>query len=110
MYTRMIVTSDMDILKKNTLVHITAGKSEVINQDFAQTLVPLTSGLLESIQCLPQVADSEGMNRVNKTRRLTHVYDFIICQLPVKVSPFNVNLVDFQILSGNNCKDGANGG
>jgi hypothetical protein len=38
------------------------------------------------------------------------VNDFIICQLPIKVSPFYVNLVDFQILSGSDGKDGANGG
>jgi hypothetical protein len=55
--------------EKNALVHVTARKSEVINQDFAQTLVPLTSRLLESIQRLPQTADVEGMSGINKTRR-----------------------------------------
>jgi hypothetical protein len=96
--------------EKNTLVHVTAQKSKVINQDFTQTLVPSTSGLLESIQHLPQMADAEGMSGINKTGRLMHVNDFIICQLPVKVSPFYVNLVDFQISSGSNGEDGANGG
>jgi hypothetical protein len=62
-------------LEENTLVHVTVQKSEVINQDFTQMLVPLTYRLLESIQHLPQVADLEGMSRINKTRRLMHVND-----------------------------------
>jgi hypothetical protein len=34
----------------------------------------------------------------------------MICQLPVKVGPFNLNLVDFQISSSSNSEDSANGG
>ena len=77
----------------NGLVNRTLGKTQLINKDHHQSLVPVASTLLQTVQGLSKVTDLVGIVSQFKTRWLPHVDDFIIGECSIEICTLDVNLM-----------------
>ena len=77
----------------NSLVDRTLGKTQLVNKDLHQSLVPVASTLLQTVQGLSKVTDLVGIVSQFKTRWLPHVNDFIIGECSIEICALDVDLI-----------------
>ena len=78
----------------NGLVDRTLGKTQLVNKDLYQPLVPTAPTLLQTIQGLSETTDLVGVINRFEARGLVHVYHFVIGECAVEIRTFDINLME----------------
>src|SRR5713101_6831138 len=93
-------------LVEHGLVYLTTAETEAVNEDCGEFLVPSSSCLFQTIKGPAEAQDSCSKVLWRIPWGWFHVYDLSSGQVTVQVSPLDVDLVEFHVVSVRNGEDG----